>query len=53
MKYPSVFLSIFFVWAVVVALALILNNSSLTFDLYKALIVFSTVMFLIGFWRNR
>ena len=53
MKYPSVFFSVVFVWLVVDSVAITMSRSSLTYELYIAAIVFSVVMFLIGFWRNK
>ncbi len=53
MKYPSVFLSVVFVWLVVDSVAMAIARRSLTYELYIAAIVFSVVMFLIGFWRNQ
>ena len=53
MKYPSVFLAILFVWITVVSLAVILNDKTLTFNLfYLSLIAFTIIIFIIGFWRN-
>ena len=53
MKYPSVFLSVVFVWVVVDSVAFAVAKTSLTYQLYLAAMVFSVVMFLIGFWRNK
>lgn len=53
MKYPSVFLSVVFVWLVVDSIAIVMKNTTLSYQLYLAAMVFSVVMFLIGFWRNR
>ncbi|MBI3559586.1 hypothetical protein HY087_00465 [Candidatus Gottesmanbacteria bacterium] len=53
MKYPSVFFSVVFVWLVVDSVAMAIARRSLTYELYIAAIVFSVVMFLIGFWRNK
>lgn len=53
MKYPSVFLSVVFVWAVVDSVAIAMGKTSLTYQLYLAAMVFSEVIFLIGFWRNK
>ena len=53
MKYPSVFLSVVFVWMVVDSVAIMIGRNSLTYQVYIAAIVFSVVIFLIGFWRNK
>jgi len=53
MKYPSVFFTILFVWLVIDVVALFMNQTRLTLDLYYWAIVFSVVTFLIGFWRNK
>lgn len=53
MKYPSVFLSVVFVWVVVDSVAIAMGSTALSYQLYLATIVFSVVMFLIGFWRNK
>lgn len=53
MKYPSVFFSVVFVWLVVDSVAIAIGRTSLAYELYIAAIVFSVVMFLIGFWRNK
>jgi hypothetical protein len=52
-KYPSVFFAILFAWIAVITIALWRNEHALTYQLYQAGIVFSVVMFVIGFWRNR
>jgi len=53
MKYPSVFFALLFAWIAIIIVALWLNNHTLTYQLYIAAILFSVVMFVIGFWRNR
>lgn len=54
MKYPSVFFSVVFVWVVIDGVAMTMGRGApLTYELYIAAIVFSVVMFLIGFWRNK
>jgi len=53
MKYPSVFLTLLVVWIVVDSIALSVADKNLTLNLYFAAIIFSTVLFLIGFWRNK
>lgn len=53
MKYPSVFLSVVFVWLVVGSVAMTMGRTSLSYELYIAAIIFSVVIFLIGFWRNQ
>ncbi|MBI3980723.1 hypothetical protein HY345_01875 [Candidatus Microgenomates bacterium] len=52
MKYPSVFLSILGVWIIVDILSLSLTPT-LTFSLYLFTTIFSLLIFLIGFWRNK
>jgi len=53
MKYPSVFFAILLAWAAIIAIALWINQRTLTFELYVLAIVFTLVMFTIGFWRNK
>ncbi len=53
MKYPSVFASVVFVWLVVDVVAIVLGQQLLTYRLYLSAMVFSTIIFLIGFWRNQ
>ncbi len=53
MKYPSVLLSIIFVWFVVDVVAIAIGRTELRYQLYLAAILFSIVVFVIGFWRNR
>ncbi|MCL4359888.1 hypothetical protein M1555_01355 [Patescibacteria group bacterium] len=52
MKYPSVFLAILFSWIVVLCISFAFRDTKLAFDLYLATLVFSVVLFFIGFWRN-
>jgi len=53
MKYPSVFFSILFAWIAIIAIALWINEQTLTFSLYVLAIIFTVVIFVIGFWRNK
>ncbi len=53
MKYPSVFFAILFAWIAIIAVALWINQQHLTFQLYLCGIIFSIIMFMIGFWRNK
>lgn len=41
-----------FVWLVIDVVGIVLGNELLTYRLYQSAIVFSTIIFLIGFWRN-
>lgn len=53
MKYPSVLLTIVSIWLVVDLLAITLNRTVLTFNLYLATVIFSVILFFVGFWRNK
>jgi len=54
MKYPSVFLVIFFAWLAMVWLAISLHTTETTYRvIYLPLMFFTVGIFLIGFWRNR
>jgi len=53
MKYPSVFFAILLTWFAIITIALWINNHQLTFELYISAIIFTLVIFVIGFWRNK
>lgn len=53
MKYPSVFLSILVIWISVILLAVLLDDSDMTFRLYLTGVLLSLILFVIGFWRNK
>ena len=53
MKYPSVFVAVAVVWIVIDVLAAVFGQTNLTYTLYFCALIFSLVLFLIGFWRNK
>jgi len=53
MQYLSVFFAIFIAWVSIVVFAATTTNANLVFSLYFRLMIFTAVLFLIGFWRNK
>gem|GEM_PF-956901 len=53
MKYPSVFFTVLLVWLMIDIIGITVGIRSLTFHLYFLAIIFSVILFLIGFWRNK
>lgn len=53
MKYPSVFLALFCIWLAILVISQIYQSTQLALNLYRLTVVFSLVLFLIGFWKNK
>lgn len=52
MKYASIFVTILLVWIAVVLMAFVVSDSGDMLKLYIGLIMFTLVLFIIGFGRK-
>jgi len=52
MKYASIFITILLVWIAVVLMAFVVDDSGDMLKLYIGLIMFTLVLFIIGFGRK-
>jgi hypothetical protein len=51
MKYAFVCVTILLVWLAVIIIATLINSKDQIYDLYKLLVVFTLVLFFIGFGK--
>lgn len=52
MKYLFVFVSILFVWIAQLITASMISNTNDRFDLYLITVIFTFMLYLLGFWRR-
>lgn len=53
MKYAFVCVTIILVWVAVIIIASLISDRGQTYDLYKLLVVFTLVLFFIGFGKTK
>ncbi len=51
MKYASITLTIFVIWIAVVTIAALVDNTAQRFQLFLSLVVFTLILFMIGFGK--